>query len=105
MLKLNQEKAELIIFKPKHQVEELVLRLGKHTVSVALPVKNLGGYFDISLTMERQVNAIFKASYYQIRNIGHIRRYITLDACKTLTLALITSRLEYGNACMVFQAH
>ena len=48
--------------------------------------------------MERQVNAISKACYYQIHNSGHIRRYITLDACKTLAHAMITSRLYYGNA-------
>ncbi|KAK2166100.1 hypothetical protein LSH36_42g09129 [Paralvinella palmiformis] len=37
--------------------------------------------------MERQVNAISK-----------VRRYITLDACKTLAHALVISRLDYGNA-------
>jgi len=71
---------------------------GNNTVSVASSVKNLGVYLDTSLTMERQVNAISKACYYQIRNIGHIRRYITLDACKTLAHALITPRLDYANA-------
>ena len=89
MLKLNEDKTELIIFKAKHQVginEELRLQLGKNIVSVASPVKNLGVY------------AISKACYYQIRNIGHIRRYIILDVCKTLAHALITSRLDYGNA-------
>ena len=78
--------------------EELRLQVGNNTVSVASSVKNLGVYFDTSLTMERQVSAISKACYYQIRNIGHIRRYITLDACKTLAHALITYRLDYCNA-------
>ena len=86
--------------------EELRLQVGKNTVSVALSVENLGVYFDTSLTMERQVNAISKACYYQIRNIGHIRRYITLDACKTLAHALITYRLDYGNTlCQVSHSH
>ena len=48
--------------------------------------------------MERHVNAISKACYYQIRNIGNIRWYIALDACKPLAHALITSQLDYGNA-------
>jgi len=68
MVKLNEEKTELIIFKPKYQVrinEELRLQVGKNTVSVASSVKNLGVYFDTSLTMERQaINAISKAYYY-----------------------------------------
>jgi len=48
--------------------------------------------------MDRQGNGISKACCYQIRNIGHIRRYITLDAYKTLEHALITSRRYYSNA-------
>ena len=82
MLKLNEENTELIIFNPKHQVrinEESRLQVGNNTVSVASSVKNLKAYFDRFLTMKRQVNAISRACYYQIRNIGHIRRYITLD--------------------------
>jgi hypothetical protein len=100
-LKLNEEKTELIFFNPKHQVrmnEELWLQVGNNTVSVASSGKNLGVYFDTSLTMERQVNAIPKVCYCQIRNIGHIRRYITLDNCETLAHTLITSRIDYGNA-------
>jgi len=101
MLQLNEEKTGLIIVNPKHQVrisEELRLQIGHNTVSLASSVKNLGVYFDTSLTMERQVTATFKACYYKIRNIGHIRRYITLDTCKILAHTLITSRLDYGNA-------
>ena len=48
--------------------------------------------------MEKQVIAISKVCYYHIRNNGSIRRYITRDAYKTLAHALITSRLDYGNA-------
>jgi len=44
--------------------------------------------------MERQVNAIPKVCYCQIRNIGHI----TLDNCETPAHTLITSRIDYGNA-------
>jgi len=91
----------MIIFNPKHQVginEELRLHVGKNAVSVASSVKNLGVYFDTCLIMDRQVNAISKVCYYQIRNTGHFRRYITLDAYKTLAHALIISRLDYGNA-------
>jgi len=66
MLKLNEEKTKLIIFNPEHHVrinEELRLQVSKNTVSVASSVKNLGVYFDTSLTTERQVNAISKACY------------------------------------------
>ena len=48
VLKLNEERTELIIFNPKHQVvinEELRLQVGNNTDSVASSVKNFGVYF------------------------------------------------------------
>jgi hypothetical protein len=50
------------------------------------------------LCMQKQVNAITKSCYFQIRNIGRNRSYTTEDACKTLVSSLIASRLDYGNA-------
>ena len=41
---------------------------------------------------------LWKSCYYQIRNIGQIRPHLTEDSCKTLLHALVTSRLNYGNA-------
>jgi len=48
--------------------------------------------------MEKQVNSICKSCYYEIRNIGLIRKYINDETCKTLVQALIIPRLDYGNA-------
>ena len=99
MLKLKQEKTELIVFSPKGQQRKaLQLRVGDKSIETTEVVKNLGVHFDSSLTMEKQVNCIAKSCYYQIRNIGRIRQYITTDACKTLVHSLVTSRLDYGNA-------
>ena len=63
-----------------------------------MSVRNLGLILDNTLGMEKQVNSICKSCYYQIRNIGLIRKYINDETCKTLVQALIISRLDYGNA-------
>ena len=100
-LKLIQDKTELIVFSSKQNPESrqaFILKVGACTVKAASAVKNLGVFFDSSLTMEKQVNAVSKVCYHQIRNIGCIRQYITTDACKTLVNSLVTSRLDYGNA-------
>lgn len=100
MLKLNQDKTELIAFTSTHRnksIEDLDLAIGNSRVSVTPFVKNLGVIMDRNLTMEKQVNAISKSCYYQIRNIGQIRQYISDSACKTLVHALVTSRLDYAN--------
>ena len=50
--------------------------------------------------MEQHASAITKSCFHQIRNIGRIRSYITVDTCKTLVCSLVTSRMDYGNALM-----
>jgi hypothetical protein len=100
MLKLNQNKTELIVFTSKHRtksMEDLDLAIGNSSISAAPFVKNLGVVMDRNLTMEQQVNTISKSCYYQIRNIGQIRQHISDGACKTLVQALVTSRLDYAN--------
>ena len=70
--------------------EDIQLEVGEKTVCIVESLKNLRVYYDTSLLMEKQVNAISKACYYQIGNISIIRHYITMDACKTLAHAPIT---------------
>ena len=48
--------------------------------------------------MTKQVSAVLKSCFHQIRNIGRIRQCITVDACRTLVCSLVKSRLDYGNA-------
>ncbi|CAC5417930.1 unnamed protein product [Mytilus coruscus] len=104
MLKLNQDKTELIIFTPKHlkaSVPNLQLKVGNNVISSVSYVKNLGVYFDQHLTMERQVSSIVKSGHFHISNIGRIRSFITKTACKTLVNSLVTSRLDYGNILLI----
>jgi hypothetical protein len=101
LLKLNQDKTELIIFAPKHRSQEFTgcqLEFDGSLASDACCVKNLGVFFDKTLNMEKQGSSLAKSCFFQIRNIGRIRPYISNDACKTLVSALVTSRLDYGNA-------
>jgi exonuclease III len=100
-LKLNQEKTQLIVFSPKHKSlcrKDLKLTVGANEIPAVSTVKSLGVHFDASLKMEKQVNAISRSCFYQIRNIGKIRKFLTDDTCKILVHSLVTSRLDYGNA-------
>ena len=74
------------------------LTFGGNVVTSSECVKNLGVYFDKTLSMNQQVSSVSKSYFYQIRNIGRIRPYITENACKTLVCSLVTSRLDYCNA-------
>ena len=74
------------------------MNLGDSVIKPAPKVKNLGVYLDQHLTMEAQVRQIEKACYFQINNIYRIRKFLTLDSCKSLVQALVTSRIDYCNA-------
>lgn len=101
MLKLNCDKTEFIIFSPRHSnnpAQNLHIELDHATLSPAPFVKNLGVIQDCNLTMEKHVNNLSRSCYYQIRNIGKIRKCLTTDACRTLVQANVTSRLDYANS-------
>jgi hypothetical protein len=92
LLKLNQDKTELIVFAPKNRVKQMSDFNGT-ILSDPNCAKNLGVFFDKTLSMAQQFSAIAKSCYHQIRNIGHIISYITENAYKTLVYSLVTSRL------------
>lgn len=101
LLKLNTDKTEVIVFSSKarsRSMKHLKLTVGSDIIYPSPCVKNLGVFFDSSLTMEKQVSSVAKSCFYQIRNIGRVRKFLTTDACKTLVHSLVTSRLDYGNA-------
>jgi uncharacterized HAD superfamily protein len=110
MLKLNQDKTELIIFTTKQRTKGFVncsISVDGYIVNEASVVKKLGVFFDKTLTMEKQVSSVSKSCFLQIlvRKIGRIRSYITDDACKTLVNSLVISRLDYGNALLYFSGY
>jgi len=80
---------------PKRRAKELTdfsISLGGNIIHDTTYVKNIGAYFDRTLSIEKQCNAISRSCYFYIRKIGCLRPFISEDACK-----ILTSRLDYGN--------
>ena len=61
-------------------------------------VRNLGAFMDNLMNMDTFIKSKSRSTFYQIRKIGRIRKYLTMEACKTITQALIVSRLDYANS-------
>ena len=53
---------------------------------------------DNTLCMSTQVARTCQGAYFQLHKIAKIRKYLTTHACKTIVHALVTSRLDCGNA-------
>ena len=101
-LKLNSDKTEFII---------IGIKLRRHKLSNHFPVKlldndicpsdsvrNLGVVFDSDFSYHKHVSIICKSCFYQIRDFRRIRRHIPLSTAKTISNALISSRLDYCNS-------
>ena len=61
-------------------------------------VGNVGVVFDSHMTFEGQVSSICIASFFHIRNISRIRKYLSMENTKILVHAFVTCRLDKGNA-------
>ena len=101
MLKLNDDKTELMVFAPKHfhsDFSETSITVDAYSVKKSNQSRNLGVILDSSLTMVSQVNSVTKICYYHIKRISKIRKFLTQDAAKSLVHAHVTSRLDYCNS-------
>jgi len=102
-LQLNDAKTEVIIFaSPYHHTRITALaptfRIGSSTIEPRSKVKNLGVVMDSNLLMTHQLKAISSAMHHQMRQIRHIRHYLTTETCTQAVMTLVISRLDYANA-------
>ena len=101
MLNLNDEKTEVILFTSKHGLKSLsniTITVAEQQQLQSCSVRDLGVIYDQHLNMSQHVHSVCRTGYYHLKNIGRIRRYLTLDATKTLVHALVTSILDYCNS-------
>ena len=86
MLKLNKDNTAFISFSSKQyekKIENLRIKVVSSYINYSMSVSNLGLILNNTVGMEKQMNYICKSCYYQIRNIGLIRKYINDKTCKT----------------------
>jgi hypothetical protein len=84
-LKLNADKTEVIVFVPKRSdVEDLTVRVGDYVIKPSTTVRNLSAVLDTHLDMEQHVNSASRSCFMKIRQIGQMRKYLTVDSTRTL---------------------
>ena len=60
--------------------------------------RNVGVIFDSAMSMVPHVNNICKSSFYHLRNISRIRKFISVSTAEKLVHAFVTSRLDNCNS-------
>ena len=96
-LKLNKDKSEVLVisssYRPRPPLSSV--DICNETVSCSPSARNIGVIFDQSLCMVLHVNAVCQSSFFHLRNIGFIRKYLTCDAAKIIIHAFVVSKLDY----------
>ena len=100
MLKLNDDKTELIVFASKYKQDlynDLSITIGDTVVVCSSQVRDLGVIFDRVLSLRQHVSYTSRACRFRLRNISRIRKYIPQDISIVLIKSLVMSRLDYSN--------
>ena len=74
------------------------MRVSQSGISFSSAARNLGVIFDSVLELKEQLNKLCQLAYLEIRQIGSIRQYLSVEASKTLFSSLVLSSLDYCNA-------
>ena len=99
-LQLNDEKTKILVFHAKHppapyldcmQVASAQLESSEHA-------RNIGVIFDPHVRLNRQIASVCKFTFYSIRAISRIKKFLSLATAKTLVHALVTSKVDHCNA-------
>ena len=101
-LMLNSDKTEAIVISAvntrAHATMDVVIDVCGCVVTPAPYVRDIGVWFDSTMSMAKNVSRVCQMAYCQLRSIARIRRSITTASCRTIVHALVMSRLDYCNA-------
>ena len=101
LLKLNQEKTEVIVFSTKVNRSRHTLStisFGDVEISASTHAKSLGVTFDQFLSMEKHISEVCRSSYFHLHNLARIRKCLDRHTAEIMVHSLITSRLDYCNS-------
>ena len=91
-LKLNNENTEFIVFaseRQRNKVTSIEIGIDGIKVGAADNIKYLGMWFNLSLTMEKQVQTVCSKVSRNISLIGKNREYLYIRSCQKLASCLV----------------
>ena len=67
-------------------------------ITLQQTVRDISVFLDSGMDMSAHVSRMCQSAYFQLHNIAKIRHCLTVNACKTIVHALVTSKLDYCKA-------
>ena len=101
-LKINDDKTTSILmhskFRPRPSFEQI--KVGNDLIPFSPSAPDLGVVMDETLSYDDHVMKVCKSSFFHLRNISRIRKYLTQKSVEVIIHALITTKLDYCNSLM-----
>ena len=101
LLKLNDEKTELIVLGTRQQlskVGDVTIMIANDTILAVPSVQNLGIHFDKELKWVVHINHLTSNLYYILRKVAHVWHLLNEEATKPIIQALVLSKIDYCNS-------
>ena len=97
---LNKDKTELLVISAKHLPRPLLQEISvvNETIRSSQKTRNIGVIFDNHFRFNEHVASICKSSFYHLRNISSIRKYLSSTTTEILVHAFVSSKLDYCNS-------
>ncbi len=100
-LKLNDDKTEmLLIGNPKRvaKMQHFRVLVADNAVKPSACARNLGVYFDSTLSFKSFINRTAASAMHHIRTLAAIRDHLPRELASRLCTSLVISRLDYCNS-------
>ena len=98
-LKRNKDKTELLYLSSKYNPQQSLppLCFGTDIIKPSPHARNIGAIFDTTMSMFPHVNNVCKSTFYHLRTISRIRKYLSTQTTEILIHAFVTSKLDHCN--------
>ena len=105
-LKLNDDKTEALLIHSSRSFSNPIamptsISVCSSVIPFASSARNLGFIISDDMTVDAYITHICRSAYASLRQVSTIRKYLTLQATKTLMCSLVLSRLDYANSLLV----
>ena len=103
-LQLNSDKTEVLwcaTGRRQHQLSTTALSIDGVQVSPVTSVRNLGIFIDADLVMRTHVQRTVSGCFAALRQLRQIRNSVPTATFQSLVVALVLSRLDYGNSVLI----
>jgi hypothetical protein len=97
-LSLNEKKTEMIVLSSQRSSSlytEVKIRAGSSIIPASKSVRNLGVFFDPSLSFENHINRMCRSSFYQLRLLARLRFAMNRQTRAVAVKALVFPHVEY----------